>query len=75
MKKLTPDLFEKNNNCASQLFILPPNIDTETLLTHRGEGKGSRSPGLSKPEFDSDFQVDVTRNSTSVSPLAPWGEG
>jgi hypothetical protein len=38
-------------------------------------GKGSRSPWLSNPEFDSVFQVDVIPENTSVSPLYPLGRG
>jgi hypothetical protein len=47
-----------------------PKSPLTPALSPRGEGKGSRSPSLSKPEFNSDFQVDVTRKNTSVSPLS-----
>jgi hypothetical protein len=35
-------------------------------------GRGGREQigGFSKPEFDSEFQVDVTRKNSSVSPLS-----
>ena len=43
---------------------------TPALSPRGARGKGSRSSCFSKPEFDSIFQVGVTRENTSVSPLS-----
>src|SRR5689334_4506421 len=63
MKKFIPDLFEKNNNPTSQLFILRPNIDTETLLIHTSETLAS----LNVMTSDLAFQLEDSRRNVALA--------
>jgi hypothetical protein len=45
---------------------------TPALSPKGARGKGSRSPGLSKPEFDSVSQVGATCTFSAVSSLYLW---